>query len=313
MCGIGTNPKEYKMDLAEGVYQRCYELFPYLKHLELNGAEIFAEGEGRGARVDKLIERARDFPQLKLGGATNGILLGKARIAGIVEKFDELSFSLDSADPRIYESIRLGARFEVLEDNLKRINEMKAKLGKGPQDYPQLHFSAVIMERTYRGLVELVSFIAKLGGVFLALRPLTQDVTDTQWEEIKQEDIFADKLRVSEYLEIAAKARKVADQTGIKIVDKTLGRIRRKFPELIKPKHPVHKKARESAVCDLGWKSFYVNSQGLVSFGPCSRMIIGDLNTQSAKVIWNSKTARRERKNLIKGNYSNCTPSRCFR
>lgn len=311
MCGIGVSPEKYKAGLNDDVFKRCYELFPYLNHVELNGAEIFAE-RGAGTRTDEVIERAGDFPQLKLGGATNGILLDKGRTNAIVDKFDELSFSMDSVTPKIYESIRVGASFGVLKDNLACINEQKAKLGRSPRDYPRLHFSAIIMDRTYRDLMELVKFVGEMGGVFLALRPLRQDVSDVVWEEVQREDIFSDKLKVAEYLEIAANAKKLAGKMGIKIVDKTYAQIRHNFPELLQARFAPRNK-REQALCDLGWKSFYVNNQGQVSFGPCSHNIIGNLNTQSAKTVWHSKTARRERKNLIKGNHANCISSRCIK
>ncbi len=309
MCGIGVSPEKYKINLSDDVYRRCYKLFPYLEHVELNGAEIFANG----TRVDEVIERAGDFPQLKLGGATNGILLDKERANAIVDKFDELSFSVDSINPKIYESIRTGAKFGALRDNLACIKEKKAKLGRSPQDYPQLHFSSIIMDRTYRDLVELVKFVGETGGVFLALRPLRQDVSDDMWEEIKQEDIFTDRLKVQEYLEIAANAKELAGRMGIMVADKTSARIKRNFPELLNQNRSVSKNKQKQALCDLGWKSFYVNNRGLASFGPCSKKIIGDLNTQSIEAIWHSKAARQERKNLIKGKNKHCISSRCVK
>src|SRR6185369_1984725 len=100
--------------------------------------------------VDEIIAESEKYPNLLLAALTNGQLINDKRAQKIVSKFGVLNVSIDTPVASVYESIRIGGRFEILVNNMKNINRIKQSRGKGPKDSPRLQFSAIITDRTYR-------------------------------------------------------------------------------------------------------------------------------------------------------------------
>lgn len=305
MCGFAQHPEQYHLKLTTEAYQRLKVLFPYLKMIELVGAELYPERENIPFITDQILEWSRVNTHLKLSGFSHGMNIGARRTIDIVDKFEVLSLSLDSHRKDIFESIRIGADFDRFLVNVKHIAEEKRKRGLAPADPPLLQFTAVIMKRNYREIPDLLRLIAKLGGVFLSIRPLQKDVQDETWESLKEEDLFSDSEQCLKFLEILKDCQKVADELGITLHDQTQEKIAAVYSNkpVQPPKPPRRKRAKH---CDEPWYHFYVRSNGVVTFDFCSRKILGNVNEDTAEDIWNSKPARGERSLFMDGFYGHC-------
>ena len=304
MCGFGQHPEQYKIKISDEAYQRIKVLFPYLQNIELVGAELYPEPEDSSSITDRIVEWSHINDHLKLCGFTHAMNIGPKRVIDIVDKFDALSISLDSHRKETYESIRVGADYERVISNIRAIAEEKKSRGLAINDAPLLQFTAVIMQRNYHDLPDLVRLVAELDGIFLSVAPLKKDVSEKQWEGIREEDIFTDTEKCLEFLEILKDCQKIADGLGVTLHDQTQSKIASVFSST--PKHPATLTKKKIKYCDEPWYHFFVRSNGLVTYDFCSRKILGNINEDSVDEIWNSKAARGERSLFIDGFYGHC-------
>lgn len=304
MCGFAQHPDQYRLKLTEEAYQRLKDIFPYLQMIELVGAELYPEQEDLPCLTDQIVEWSRINKRLKLYGFSHGMNIGPKRTSDIVDKFEVLSLSLDSHRKDTFESIRIGADFDRFLANVTRIYKEKKKHNLGPADPPLLQFTAVIMRRNYQQLPDLLRLIAELGGVFLSIRPLQQDVEGSLWESLKEEDLFSDSEQCLKFLEILKDCQKIADDLGITLHDQTQEKIATVYSNT--PIRPTPSRRKKAKYCDEPWYHFYVRSNGIVTFDFCSRKILGNLNEDTVEDIWNSKAARGERSLFMDGFYGHC-------
>ncbi|MFQ5647197.1 MAG: SPASM domain-containing protein [bacterium] len=308
-CGPGVHPEKYTLKISQEAYERCQALFPYLEKIELEGTELF--NTGKETIADWFCEQTLPYDQLKLYGATNGILIDDRRAEALVKKFGAISFTIDSCNPELYAKIKVGGELTVLEANIKKINDIKAKNGLAPHDPPLLQFAAVIMRSTFRDLPKLVQWVSDRGGVFLSLRPLAQDLEEKEWEPIRlAEDIFVYEKEIKELHHSIEEAKKLGKRLGVTIYDLIYRKIRQIQFEHDMIDDPVVETPSPDlypGICNYGWKGFYVLSNGVVSFHHCSRRILGNLNDQDVREIWNSPAAKEERINFLKYHYVHCS------
>ncbi len=311
MCSFGVYKNKFVLNISQDIYNRLKVLYPYLENLKLNGAEIFYNEETNSNCVDNILSDSLNFKNMKLAGTTNGILIGKKRAEIIAEKFGRLELSIDSPHEEIYRSIRIGANLEDFVNNINMLNSFKKNKGLKSKDNPHLNFSAIVMERTYKDIPKLVNLIADLGGCSLGLRPLTCDLKESDWDKIKNEDIFTDKEKVIEWKNILKEAQDIAKKKEIELLDYTYFHYSELYPEFIDDTDFADENEAESdnniELCSCPWDNIYIGSKGYVSFALCSRMIIGDLNKSRFIDIWNGKVAHQERKRFISNNYLNCS------
>ncbi|MBI5234482.1 MAG: hypothetical protein HY880_09020 [Deltaproteobacteria bacterium] len=313
MCPVSVDTDAFRIYLAPQAYRKIEALYPYLELLELDGAEAFTVKEGTGHIVDSIIEASQRYPDMKLAALTNGQLIGEKRAEAIVNKFGILNISIDTPDPVVYGSIRIGGRLDTLINNIARINQLKKDMGRSRFDPPKLQFSALIMERTYRDLPKLVRLIAELGGIHFSFQALRKEVPDAYWEGFKTEHIFEDRKKVEEYLSIVNEAKKTASELGITTIDRTRSYVRMFWPDLAtdeiadKKTAAAKNEARPSIpVCKFAYRNIFIWPRSDVTFSCCSKRVIGDINKQTIEEIRNSHAAIDERKRFIAGDYENC-------
>lgn len=124
------------------------ELIPHLQEMKFLGGEPFLV-DIYFKIWDKIIELN---PGLKVHITTNGTVFNE-RIRVLLSKMNcSIAVSLDSLDAKIYEGIRIGARFERVIENINRMLEIT----KGRSDA----FSIAVcpMVTNWQGLPDLVNF-----------------------------------------------------------------------------------------------------------------------------------------------------------
>ena len=315
MCSISVNPNAYSIHMDDKAYGKCFELFPYIETLTLEGAEVFTLPHGDGDLIDKIAKMSNEYNNLKLSALTNAQLINDKRVEYILDKFSNINISIDTPNPDVYSSIRVGGKLETLINNVNKINAAKAQAGRGRHDFPKLLFSAVVMERTFRDLPQLLRLVHELGGAYFSFQPLRKATDDVTWDNIKQEDIFSNKNLTHEYLEVLNELERVSKELGINFGDRTKGYMAQIYPELSSktPSSSSENKTTKHELCRFAWSSLIIEPRGSVKFACCSNVILGNINTNSIEEIWNGEPAARERLNFIQGNFENCgTNCQCY-
>jgi len=87
---------------------------------------------------------------------SNGTLLDLAHAEELLDlEVDFLSFSLDTIDPKLYESTRRGSNYKKVVDNILQFLELKSRRGA---KYPIIQVSAVETEKHKPGMKDFVRF-----------------------------------------------------------------------------------------------------------------------------------------------------------
>ena len=143
-------------DLSFDEFKFIVDQFPHLKWINTTGEgssflnknyiDMLAYLKSRGIFV-KFVE---SFTALKESEMREVIKLGINRVV----------VSMEGATKNTYESIRIGASFDRVIENLKRFNELKKQM-KSP--LPEVSFRYVLMANNYHELPDFIRLIKRLG------------------------------------------------------------------------------------------------------------------------------------------------------
>jgi MoaA/NifB/PqqE/SkfB family radical SAM enzyme len=142
-------------------------ILPYLPLAE--GVDFTGGGEPlRNPLLAEMVQAAK-AAGCQAGFSTNGISLtsetaayllfgdGQSQARGqLAPTLDWISFSVDAASPALYESIRKGARFDVVIGNIAALHELKQRLGLRA---PRMMMVFVLMTGAQQNYHELPAFI----------------------------------------------------------------------------------------------------------------------------------------------------------
>lgn len=140
-------------------------LFPAARKLGLAAAYA----EPMATDFEFLIDLADRFG-VRVDMTTNATLLTIDRYRAARRVLDHLDISIDSHVPETYESIRLGARFACVRDNVMAIRDERARI---PDDVI-VTISAVVMNSNLLDLPGLVRAAKDMGAVALILKDLNR-------------------------------------------------------------------------------------------------------------------------------------------
>jgi MoaA/NifB/PqqE/SkfB family radical SAM enzyme len=289
-------------------YQRALDVFPYVKEIGIAGGEMFFDSGNPKGYVQKFFSEAGKYPDLRFIGFTNGTLLTPERIRLIVDRFNWIGISIDSPYPDVYKTIRVGAELNHVRANIEKIAELKAQRGLGRTDNPKIVLSSVIIELTYKGILDLV----KLGNDVGAARIHLLEPWVGTYEE---EYIFRDPERTLEYLSLRKEAFKKARDLGIKIQDRTRNAITNHLPSLEKNLDFSEDElvSQWPHCCNAPWSELYIWRNGEARICCTSSTVIGNINDNSISEIWNSRVAMKVRRRILKGNYKKDCQDNCHR
>lgn len=308
------------------------KLDPFLENartVHLTGGEPFWITETvnltAGRILDRIINR---YPRIKLGANTNGTLLKGKMEELVMEKFEYVSFSIDTMDPRLYEKIRGKPLLDNLLANMERLNELKKKRGLGRNDKPFINVYSIVMDATLDGLPDLTKRMGKLGvrgqyitklwdflnagiGLFDMKKRLLQFKTPSETGELfkaHEQDIAEQGLKHDSSTQKRIEKTRIglleaAASTGIAIDDRS------GFFNITDRSHPLPN-ATES-VCPEPWVSAVIGQNGDVYFCCSNSVRLGNLNEQSFDEIWNGDAARELRASFIRGEMKGCVKECC--
>lgn len=297
-----------KIIISEKGYKRVFDVFRYLDYVMITGAEMFFDAGNPEHYVHRIFTEGLKYPHLGFVGVTNGTLISQDRANMIVDKFKKIGISIDSPDPVIYKTIRIGSNLPLVVRNVKMISELKVKRKLGLTDSPAIYLNFIIMERTYKDIMKMVLLAREVGALVITLQ--------APWNyTYSNENIFTDKIKIEKYLDLLKEASAVAEEYGIRIQDRTRNTIMENMPQFKEsmefPGNVIVDKWPNS--CKLPWTELYINESGDVTVCCTSKTVLGNINEQSIAEVWNSTEMIALRKRILKGNYVKDCKINCCR
>jgi len=275
------------MDFA--VFTRLIDQFTRTTELHLQGL-----GEPMmHPRLFEMIEYAVG-KGIRVTSTSNMTLLSPRRAELCVKSgLAELNVSVDSADPAIYERIRVGARFERVAQNVALLNATRERLAS---QQPRLKLVGVLMRQTLDGLPDLVRLAHQWSMEELFVQHLCHDFAESSLpaEYRPMRDFVDAQTLLSEdwehIEEVFAATQQVADELGIEL----------RLPSPRANPHPPGTPGPKR--CDWPWVRGYVSYQGLAM--PCctiatpDRFNFGSVAQHGVDAIWNGPSYERFREEL---------------
>jgi MoaA/NifB/PqqE/SkfB family radical SAM enzyme len=205
--------------------------------------------------------------------------------------------SLDAADARAYEYIRVGARFDKVLRNLGWLTQAKRRAGGL---LPEIALVAVAMRRNLEQLPALVRLAGEYGVDSLSVQHLAHDFGESSLplryrpmrEFVEDETLLAeDPARVQRWFD---EARTVAEALGVRL------RLPNPRPQ------PRRESLRGRERCDWPWRGAYVAFSGEAM--PCcmvatpDRANLGSMTEGTVADVWTGQAYRDFRARLESDN-----------
>lgn len=266
------------------LFRRIAEMvFPYTKKLQLSCAfEALVHPD-----INEIIDIVGTCGIPGTGLVTNGMLLTSEIAERIINaRITDVAVSIDSPDKEIFESIRRGAKFERVIENVKGLVRLRDSLDK---TLPNLRINHVLMTSTIERIEAFCELCIDLGAVcvvFVHMYPYSE--ANPEYLGVKPE-LFAN------YRE---KAIAMLEKAGIEYsmpppFDTTEGSFLTIDPEETR---------KMAANCRSPWHLLQINSRGDVF--PCASRLLnppyGNLQRQTLSEVWNNLKYLKLRNDLLK-------------
>ena len=165
MCGNSNQTNEPEVVIDRKSFEKIAEaVFPLSRQVNLScGYEPFVF-----PGIFDYVEIALKYPIPKLTLVTNATLLNRTRVERIVALgLPYLAISVDGATKETYESIRIGAEFEKLLENLRSLRQTKEEMHR---EKPRIQFNFVLMDKNLEEIslfIHLMSYFKPYKFVFV--------------------------------------------------------------------------------------------------------------------------------------------------
>jgi MoaA/NifB/PqqE/SkfB family radical SAM enzyme len=160
MCNQFLDPNSPKFMMDEDVYAKIVrELYPYAKTMQLSAF-------GEPLMTPKMEQKLDDLERygMKLEMVTNATLMMKeSRFREKLLRCLELvTFSMDGATKATYESVRQGASYDEVVNNITRFCDRRLEMPEAQR--PRMNFNYILMKRTLREAPQFVEMVHRWGG-----------------------------------------------------------------------------------------------------------------------------------------------------
>ena len=278
----GFERREMPLELFNKIAK---EVFPKTEHLTIGcGAEpLLAKNFDLFLRTVK----AYRIPYTLI--ISNGSLLSKQRIDSLLDAgIDEISISLEASSKEKYESIRVGAKFDHLLENLNQLNELKAQRGV---DRPLLSFNTVLMKTNLSELAPLARLAKRMGASTFSMAHLIPfgGLNNEKESLYYHQELACEKIQ---------EAKELAESLGLRVFSPPL------FGAGEKDDQRPTEKGQQGMVCLQPWTFMVITDKGDVS--PCGWLYgenpVGSFREQSFRQIWFGSEYARLREEIRTGN-----------
>jgi len=276
-----NDPNFKEGEMSYEMFTRIMDQLPFIREAQLAGlGEPFLHKD-----LFTMIEYLRRR-RIRSVVVTNGTLLNQQNVEKILESgLGALHVSIDSADPEVYKSIRVGARLENVTENLRKLVERR----NNDKSRLLINVNSILMRRNYRQVEDMIRLCTTVGADSISFSDMqyTFDVgISTESESLRR----GSETEKEELRKLFEEAKALSKELGIQIG----------LPRLEQPK------AREN--CKQPWLYFVVKENGKVR--PCCAIHdveFGDLTEEDYGTIWNNDKFKMFRARLL----SDDLPSKC--
>jgi MoaA/NifB/PqqE/SkfB family radical SAM enzyme len=110
--------------------------------------------------LDKMVSYAKKKGIIDVFFNTNATLLGKEMIERLIDSgLDRISISFEGTTKEVYESYRIGARYETVVENVKSLRRVRDEKGLS---YPQIRIQSLLLPELKDSLSQYVAFWDKI-------------------------------------------------------------------------------------------------------------------------------------------------------
>ena len=254
---------------------------------------------------DKLLQIIKMIKEYDTYGNfnTNGTLFTDEIIQKIIEiEWDEITFSIDSANPEIHDELRgVPGTFDKSITAIKKIQEMKMSLGK---DKPVIGIHSVITNKNYNQLDEIIKLAHRLKVESVHFTHLFEDTKHFNELKLGKKHIcdFEKNVKDAYKLAIEWNIRNNLNEYIKTISVEDLG----KMDTFLKAKGLENRNNKILSIpCFTPWFQMIVLNNGTVGY--CSRfdeeIESENIKTKKLKDIWYGKHFEKIRKEMIRGKF----------
>lgn len=257
-------------------YRRLISQFKYLRSLKIQGM-----GEPLlHKKLVEMIDYAKKCNVISVRTVTNATVLDEKMARKLLNsEIDVIGISLDSADEKVYECIRKGAKFQETIRNIKYLVE----LNNSRPNKKEIHIGMTCDLNSIDGAIRVLELVNKLGVKSFSITGI-HTWGKKEWEDKKGDAKLSNDIKKTK--EIIDKIEKKAKEYGVHF-----------YPFLV---------SNKGRICTWPWMGAYITADGFVT--PCGihgtdpkKFNFGNVFERSFKDIWNSEKYKDFRKRMKRG------------
>jgi len=201
-------------------------------------------------------------------------------------KFFRLLISMDSHKPEVYESIKRGAKFDILIKNIEMVNKYKRKYNS---EYPLINFNFVLMNTSVSNYDGYLKFVKEIGGTSVGFfhvvvyKDVPKMKNESMWHHKKKYNEFYDKV-IEDSRKYGVHIERLPDKFDLKNV-------------FVKSANNQCKVNKYEPKCRYPWYILVVYPNG--TFKPCefwfNQKPWGNLITDKFEDVWESEQYKKLR------------------
>lgn len=298
-----------KWELPERAVDEIIELMPYLEIVKWQGGEVFLY-----KRFEELMDHAgRNNVCQEI--VTNGLLLNENIITKLVKYNVDLYISAEGITKEIYESVRVGGKFETLINNLNILKRIRSEFSG---NFTNLGLNVLVMKKNIEQIEFFPEFAREYGFTKLCVNAFGPDF-------ISDENIFHYNKNIEfekKITDIKEKLTAKCKNFGIELFD-CLPCFKSERECITVSDNVVSNGANETKksqiedipddplLCHIPWQKIFIDSDGTIN--PecfCDRnKSAGNIDRDKLPDVWNGKVMQEYRKVISDNSYH----SRCVK
>lgn len=167
-----------RYNMAEHLYRdQLKSLYPHVVDVKLQGGEPTIMKNCR-----EFVSIAKDYPQMKLGIVTNGVVMDDLWKEALIHQGRSVSVSINAASEEVYKKVVVGGKWKLVMRNLEWLVENRQ------EGTPQLSISTVVVGNNFHELPEFIRMGGRLGidQVIICVDPILTPRTLPDSDEVER-------------------------------------------------------------------------------------------------------------------------------
>ena len=265
----------FNKTLSLDEYKHIIDQIPSLKSVQLSGL-----GEPLLTRDLEHIAKYTKEKNIKLSTNTNGSLINEKNADTLLNFFDQINISIDSAKADSYNTIRSGGDFTKLIENINMITRKKAT----SNSKTKLFLTFTVTHKNYRELTEYLALCRQLH--------VNCAVVEVENWYVPSQDKY------KEMFEFIENSRSVSNDIKTLVLNSKQG-FKRDGLQLL-----YLSPEKRKGICSWAFNQCFITCDGYIT--PCCIRMdpdifnFGNIYESSFKELWDSQKFRKFRKTMIK-------------